>query len=192
VLSKRLREMEERGLIEKMVDKASGTVDYIRTPLAVELHPILVALGHWAQRNIDAEAALCDRDAPTLMWTLRRKINTDELPPTRIVMRFHFTDAPRKKSNYWLVAKPGLAVDLCLSDPGFDVDLYVDTEIPVLTGILFGRYSLPLEIERGGLRLVGATRLTRTINKWLNLSYFASSARPLQKDKFDSIGPLGK
>ena len=187
VLSKRLKEMEEQGLIERVIDKGSGTVDYMRTPRALELHPILVALGHWAQRNIDAEAALCDRDAPTLMWLLRRKVNTDELPATRVVMRFHFTDAPKKKSNYWLVAKPGLAVDLCLSDPGFDVDLYVDSEIPILTGILFGRYSLPLELERGGLKLVGAPRLSRTINKWLSLSYFAPSASLAQIDEFASI-----
>ena len=63
LLSKRLKEMEEQGLVERIIDKGSGTVDYVRTPRALELHPILVALGHWAQRNIDAEAALCDRDA---------------------------------------------------------------------------------------------------------------------------------
>ena len=44
---------------------------------------------------------------------------------------------------YWLVAKPGMEVDLCMSDPGFDVDLYVDTQIPVLTGILFRLPSIP-------------------------------------------------
>ena len=187
VLSKRLKEMEEQGLIERIFDRGSGTVDYMRTALALELHPILVALGHWAQRNVDTEAALCDRDAPTLMWLLRRKVNTDELPATRTVMRFHFTDAPKRKSTYWLVAKPGVAVDLCLSDPGFDVDLYVDTEIPVLTGILFGRYSLSQELERGGLRLVGTPRLGRTISKWLSLSYFAPSARPARIDELTSI-----
>jgi DNA-binding HxlR family transcriptional regulator len=94
LLSKRLREMEDLGLIERVIDKGSGTVDYMRTPRAVELHPILVALGNWAQRNVDVETALCDREARTLMWVPRRKINTDELPPTRVVMRFHFTDAP--------------------------------------------------------------------------------------------------
>ena len=139
LLSKRLKEMEKQGLIERIADKGSGTVDYMRTPRAVELHPILVALGHWAQRNVDAETALCDRHAPTLMWLVRRKINADELPPKRIVMRFQFTDAPETERSYWIVIKPGMAVDLCLADPGFDVDLYVDTQIPVLTGILFGR-----------------------------------------------------
>jgi hypothetical protein len=135
-----------------------------------------VALGHWAQRNVDAETALCDCHAPTLMWLLRRKIDTDHLPPARTVMRFHFTDAPATERSYWIVAKPGVAVDLCLTDPGFDVDLYVDTQIPVLTGILFGRCSLSRELEQERLRLIGAPRVRRTIGKWLRLSFFAPSA----------------
>jgi DNA-binding HxlR family transcriptional regulator len=181
LLSKRLKEMEEQGLVERIVDQGSGTVDYVRTPRAVELHPILVALGHWAQRNIDAESALCDRDPATLMWLVRRKVDADELPPTRIVILFHFTDVPKKNSRYWLVAKPGVAVDLCLSDPGFTVDLYIDTQVPILTGILFGRCSLSLELEQERLRLIGAPRLSRTIDKWLKLSYFAPSASLVQK-----------
>jgi DNA-binding HxlR family transcriptional regulator len=183
LLSKRLKEMEEQGLIERITNKGSGTIDYVRTPRAVELHPILMALGHWAQRNIDAETALCDRDPKTLMWMLRRKINTDELPPTRIVMRFHFTDAPKTERTYWIIAKPGMAVDLCMSDPGFDVDLYVNTQIPVLTGILFGRYSLSRELEQERLKLLGAPKICRTIGKWLSLTSFAPSARPARMDE---------
>jgi len=70
--------------------------------------------------------------------------------------------------------------------------LSIDSEIPVLTGILFGRYSLPLELERGGLRLIGAPRLIRTINKWLSLSYFAPSARLARIDEFSSISGLSE
>jgi DNA-binding HxlR family transcriptional regulator len=183
LLSKRLREMEDLGLIERIIDKGSGTVDYMRTPRAVELHPILVALGNWAQRNVDVETALCDRDARTLMWLLRRKINTDELPPTRVVMRFHFTDAPKTDCSCWMIVKPGVEVDLCLADPGFDVDLYVDTQVPVLTGVLFGRYSLSREIEQERIRLIGAPRISRTIGKWLRLSTFAPSAVLAQMDE---------
>lgn len=176
LLSKRLKEMEKQGLIERVVDKGSGRIDYLSTPKAVELHSILRELGHWAQRNIDAKTALSDADAPTLMWMVRRKIDVAELPSTQVVIRFHFTDAPKTESSYWLVARPGMAVELCLSDPGFEVDLYVDTRIPILTGILFGRFSLSKEIEEDRLRLVGAQRLSRTIGKWLKLSSLASSA----------------
>ena len=149
----------------------------------MELHTLLGAFGHWAQRNLDAETALCDRDPKTLMWLLRRKINTAELPPTRIVMRFHFTDAPKTERTYWVIAKPGMAVELCMSDPGFDVDLYVDTQVPVLTGILFGRCSLSRELEQERLKLIGAPKISRTIGKWLSLSIFAPSASPARMNE---------
>ena len=48
LLSKRLKEMEKRGLIERLEDTAKGTVDYIRTPMAIELEPALMSLGEWA------------------------------------------------------------------------------------------------------------------------------------------------
>lgn len=175
LLSKRLKEMERNGLIDRIVDPAKETIDYVRTERALELYPILVALGEWAQRNVDPDIALCDRDARTLMWFLRRKVKTEELPQRRVVLHFHFIDAPEGENTFWLLAKPGTAVDLCLSDPGYDVDLYIETEIPILTGAMMGRCSLIGEIERERIRLVGAPLLRRTISNWLMLSRYAST-----------------
>lgn len=44
LLSRRLKELEEFGLIERVEDKAKGTVDYIRTQMAIDLEPALNAL----------------------------------------------------------------------------------------------------------------------------------------------------
>lgn len=175
LLSKRLKEMEQQRLIERIVDPASRTVDYVRTQRALDLHPIMVALGEWAQRNIDPDEALCDGDPRTLMWYVRRKIDVDQLPRRRVVIRFALSDAPRGESRYWLVARPGAPVELCVSDPGHDVDLYIDTEMPILTGALLGRCSLAGEIERERIRLTGTPSLSRTIGKWLMLSRFAAT-----------------
>ena len=41
LLSKRLKEMEAQGLVERLEDPARGTIDYVRTPLAVELEPAI-------------------------------------------------------------------------------------------------------------------------------------------------------
>lgn len=57
LLSKRLKELEERGLIERIEDPATGSVDYIRTQMAIELEPVLNGLAVWAQKNIEAEIA---------------------------------------------------------------------------------------------------------------------------------------
>ena len=63
LLARRLKEMQENGLVERVEDPATGTIDYIRTEKAVELDPILQGMARWAQRHIDAEIALEERDA---------------------------------------------------------------------------------------------------------------------------------
>ena len=114
LLAKRLKEMQENGLVERVEDPASGAIDYIRTKKAEELDPILQGLARWAQRHITAEIALEDRDADVLMWTVHRRINQAALPKRRIVMRFNFTDATSPARTYWLMIKPDAPVELCV------------------------------------------------------------------------------
>jgi hypothetical protein len=176
LLSKRLKELEVAGLIERIEDKAAGTVDYLRTEKAIRLEPALNALAEWAQCNIEASLALRDTDVSTLMWHLgRRKIDTQELPNRRVVIRFHFKDEPPPTDIYWLVVEPG--VDLagfCTSDPGIDPDLFVETNVVSLGGIFTGRTNIEREIEQGGLFLSGDARLARTMHLWLRVSIYAA------------------
>lgn len=174
LLTKRLKEMQENGLVERIEDTATGNIDYIRTEKASELDPILLAMAKWAQRHIEADIALEDRDADTLMWTLHRRIVPEHLPKTRVVVRFNFADATSPATTYWLIHKPGEGVELCVSDPGFDVDLYVETEVPIMSGIYLGRRSLQREIDRGTLFLSGDSRLIKTFDRWLRFSTYAS------------------
>ena len=171
LLSKRLKELETAGLIERIEDKATGTVDYIRTNKAIELEPALDALAAWAQRNIDAEIALCGTNLSQLMWKMRRSIDVTELPRRRVVMRFHFRDRNLAYDTYWVVVEPGARPELCTSIPGLDVDLFVETEVTSLAGILIGRTTIAREIELGLLFLSGDASLSRTMDRWLVVGY---------------------
>ena len=170
LLARRLKEMQENGLVERVEDPATGTIDYIRTEKAIELDPILQGMARWAQRHIDAEIALEERDADVLMWNLRRRIVVDKLPKRRNVIRFNFPDAPPPTSTFWMITKPGEPVELCVHDAGFDVDLYIETEVPILTGIYLGRRSLERDTAEGLFFMSGDPRLSKTINRWLQMS----------------------
>lgn len=170
LLTKRLKEMQENGLLDRVEDPATGNIDYLRTEKAAELDQVLIGLAKWAQRHIKAEIALEDRDADLLMWNIRRQIEVDALPKRRIVMRFNFSDATSPASTYWLISKPGESVEICASDPGFDVDLYVETEVRVLTGIYLGRRTFERDVEDGLLFLSGDQRLIKTFRQWLRFS----------------------
>lgn len=167
LLSRRLKEMEVRGLIERMEDRAKGTIDYMRRPLAIELEEAMTSLGDWAYRNIKAAVALGDPNPDYLMWQMRRTINPGLLPRRRVVVRFRFIDINQAAANYWMIAKPGADVDLCMTDPGYDVDIFVEAEIRALTSAWMGYTSLHDEIEADRIYLSGDTILTRAIDKWL-------------------------
>lgn len=175
LLSKRLKDLELAGLVERVEDRAAGTVDYLRTAKAIALEPALDAMAAWAQCNIEAELALCHTDLATLMWQMRRWIILDELPRQRIVMRFHFSDPGLADDTYWLVAQPGADLpELCTENPGMEVDLYVETSVVSLGGILIGRSSIPREIAAGALYLSGDARMARTLDRWLRRSDYVT------------------
>ncbi|WP_413874105.1 winged helix-turn-helix transcriptional regulator [Albidovulum sp.] len=166
LLSRRLREMESAGMVERVEDRATGSVDYFRTAKAVALEPALYELMHWAQRNIEAELAVGEPNLSTMIWAARRYLKVAELPPRRAVMRFHFADVAKGRDRCWLVARPGAEVDLCTSDPGVDVDLYIEMTAVSLAAIMLGRTTIAREIEEGRLFLSGDARLIRTIDHW--------------------------
>lgn len=171
LLSRRLKELEEAGLVERIEDRATGTVDYVRTDKAIELEPALNALAEWAQRNIDAEIALCGTNLSTLMWSMRRWININELPRRRVVIRFHFNDQGLAYDTYWMVVEPGTQPELCTSIPGLDVDLFVETDVISLAAVLSGRTSIAREIELGSMFLSGDAGLAHTMDRWLPSGY---------------------
>lgn len=172
LLSRRLKELEALGLVERIEDRGRGTVDYLRTKRAEELDPVLNGLAAWAQRHIEADAALLDTDAGELMWTLHHKIDLAEMPARRNVLRFHFEDGPPEKRVYWLIAQPG-SVEICYENPGFDVDLFVEAQVAALAAIYTGRSTYAREIDAGRLFLSGDPRLVRTIDRWLKKSDYA-------------------
>ncbi|RUU14442.1 transcriptional regulator [Mesorhizobium sp. USDA-HM6] len=176
ILSKRLKEMEASGLVERVEDKAARTVDYFRTEKSIKLEPAMNALAEWAQCNIEAEIALSGADASTIMWVVRRKIDLAELPRRRAVIRFHFRDDPPPKyPHYWFVVEPGADLpELCSLDPGRDVDLYVETGVVSLGAIIEGRSSIEREKEMGGLFLSGDPGLARSMDRWLRTSVYAA------------------
>jgi DNA-binding HxlR family transcriptional regulator len=182
ILSRRLKEMEALGLVERIADKAAGTIDYFRTEKAIKLEPAMIALAEWAQCNIDAEIALSGAGASTIMWAVRRMIDLTKLPRRRAVIRFHFRDDPPPKyPHYWFVVEPGAALpELCSLDPGRDVDLYVETGVVSLGAIIEGRSSIEREKESGGLFLSGDPGLARSMDRWLRTSVYAAFEGVLQ------------
>jgi len=68
---------------------------------------------------------------------------------------------------------------LCSVDPGFDVDLYVRSDLRTMTQIWMGLTTVTVEESAGQLILTGNPILKRTAQQWLGFSVFAVHEKKL-------------
>ena len=175
LLSKRLKELEAAGIVMRVAaEREPGVHEYRLTEAGTELRPIIEAIGVWGHRWVTTEATLKNLDPSLLMWDIRRNINPDPMPSHRNTIQFIFNDRPVSERTYWLIVEPGKEVDLCLVDPGFDVDLYVSTDLRSMTEIWLGYRTIDQMSEDGRLVLTGNSKLARHLRTWLKLSVFAN------------------
>ncbi|QMU58956.1 MAG: transcriptional regulator [Boseongicola sp.] len=166
LLSRRLKELVEQGLIERIEDPATGKVEYIRTQRGIDLEPVLDAMGKWAQCNIQAKEALGNLTVSKLMWQMRNYIDPEQLPNRQLVFQFRFTDPDLEYSKYWALIRPGFPIEICVTAPSSEIDLFIETNCMSLSSIILSRTTIARELEEGRLFLSGDAMLSRTMDRW--------------------------
>jgi hypothetical protein len=136
---------------------------------------VVEAMGIWGQRWVEAKQSLKNIDPSLLMWDMRRNLNPSPLPNKRTVIQFLYHELPVAKRSWWLVVEPQGDVDLCSVDPGFDVDLYVSTNLRTMTAIWMGLTTVEKESEN--VALTGARDIASKMQTWLGLSPFAGELK---------------
>jgi DNA-binding HxlR family transcriptional regulator len=174
LLSKRLKDLEKAGIVSRSkVPGEPGVFEYRLTDAGRDLKPVVEAVGVWGQRWIETEASLKNLDPNLLMWDMRRNIDPTPLPPRRSVIQVIFSDLAEAKKNWWLIVTPDSEADLCSVDPGFDVDLYLATDLRTMTEIWMGYTTIRRAKESGKLTVTGNRQLEAKLGTWLTLSPFA-------------------
>lgn len=169
LLSRRLKEMQQSGLL------TSQNGAYELTPAGENLRELVMGLGFWGTRWVDTQKSLKNLDASLLMWDMRRHLDPQPLPPRRCVIQFNFPELSNRR-DWWLVVNGG-DVDLCQTDPGFDVDLYVETPLKSMTAIWMGLTTVAAEISAGRFDVSGDKDMARHMQIWLGLSPFAKAQK---------------
>ena len=178
LLSQRLKELECAGIVRRTPSATEpGIFEYRLTEAGRELGPLIEAFGRWGQRWVTSELSLKKLDAQLLMWDMRRNLVPDPLPARRCVIHFQFPEQALADRSWWVIAKPGASVDLCSVDPGFDVDLYVFTDLRTMTAIWTGDEDVRTAIREERMLLTGDADLAEAIPDWLGLSPFAREQR---------------
>jgi DNA-binding HxlR family transcriptional regulator len=167
LLSKRLRELDEAGVVERK----DG--EYLLTQSGRDLAPIIHSVGRWALRWVSSDCSLSNLDPRLLMWNMRRNLRTNPMPPRRVVVQFDYPELPSREGRYWLIVAPDQPVDLCSIEPGGDVDLLITASLRAMTSAWMGMSSFNDEIAAKQIRLDGDPSLVATFTQWVGQSGLA-------------------
>jgi DNA-binding HxlR family transcriptional regulator len=183
LLSRRLKRLEASGLIRRQQVPDSGFVEYWPTQAGLEVEPIIELFGVWGQRWVRSSLADNELDVSLLMWFLRCGIDRKHFEPERSVVCFVFKDRPRLSKGNWWVDKWWLIVsqdevDLCSQDPGYEVDLFVTSDLRTMTMVSLGHIAVHDAIGDSSIELHGSKSLARAFERWLPRSSFAEVTRP--------------
>ncbi|MCW2736002.1 helix-turn-helix domain-containing protein [Nocardioides sp.] len=171
LLSKRLKTLERVGV----VDHVGG--EYRLTAAGQELWPVIESMGRWGQRWARGDVIAKHYDASLLMWDIHRNVDASALPEGRVVVHFHLKGSSDKKSHFWLVLESP-TVDLCLTDPGHDIDVDVAGHVQTMIDYWMGRRGLMDAVKAGDLAVAGPRALVRALPTWFTRSTFASVPLP--------------
>ena len=175
LLSRRLRELEEAGIITSRRRPGSGWKEYSLTEAGQELVPLVDAMAVWGQRWA-RDMTVEDLDPAFLLWSMHTRLDGSALPAGRVVVEFSFSGAPPDCREFWLVSDDG-EPEMCLKHPGTPVDLHVFSDLRVFIEAWRGFRDLRSEIRAGRVRITGPVALREAFPDWLLLSGLARIPR---------------
>jgi DNA-binding HxlR family transcriptional regulator len=170
LLAQRLRALERAGIVTRA---SSG---YRLTEAGAELGQVIEGLAVWGKTWLPATLSADEADPDLIMWDMHRRMDRERMPATRTVIRFDFSDQPEPKRLRWIVGDRA-EVELCIVDPGYEIDLYVETDSRTLTWVWYGDIPLAEAIADDLIVLDGPRRLREAFPRWLLLNPLAPIPR---------------
>lgn len=172
LLSTRLKQLEAEGIVTRRKGDTGKHWVYQLTPAGQEFAPLVAALGVWGQRWSRRELEEGEIDVGLLVWALEKDADPNAFGPHRTTLRLDFPDQPSNKRRWWFVNEAGRC-QLCVQDPGFDVDLFVQATVPDLIYIWRGDLAYTAAVDSGRLELLGARQSVGAFRKWLAIAPIA-------------------
>lgn len=164
LLASRLRQLRRAGVIEKqLTGSGRQTTAYQLTRAGQDLSGVIGALWTWGEVWAFGDPAPDELDPVLLMWWLRRRVEVERLPERRVVAQFDFSGAGRV--SFWLILTRA-DVTLCLTDPGYEIQLRVQADLATMYQVWGGRITYRDALASGGVQAEGLPSLTRAFPQW--------------------------
>lgn len=168
LLSARLKWLMAEEIIAR---ESSGarSARYALTEAGREFVPLVEALGVWGQRWTRRELQDHEIDLGLLVWSLESGSDPDAFGDRRCLIRLHLTDQPEHKRLWWFLNAKGRC-ELCVEDPGGEVNLYIACTLPDAIYLVRGDLTLAGALDSERLELLGDGWARAGFADWLNLS----------------------
>jgi DNA-binding HxlR family transcriptional regulator len=168
LLSARLRQLQRAGVIEKWIyGSGRRTTEYQLTQAGLDLLDVISALRVWGEAWAFGEPTPEDLDPVLLMWRMRKRVNLDRLPEHRVVVQYDLHGAA--VVTLWLVMTKAEAT-LCLTDPGFQIDVLVTADLAALFKLQAERITYQAALKDHDVHVEGVPSLTRAFPHWFGWS----------------------
>ena len=174
LLTRRLRTLERTEIVERV--RVGRRLEYRLTEAGQALMPAIESLAVWSKSWLPATLSDERADPDLILWDMHRRMHTELLPAGRIVIRFVLVDQPEPRRRRWLVCQRSV-VDVCITDPGFDHDLDVESDSKTLVWVWYGDLPLTRALEDGRIALHGPPALCAAFPSWLQLNLLAEVPR---------------
>lgn len=181
LLADRLRRLQRLELVEKVeVENGRNRTAYRLTPAGRELQAVIDSLLIWGARWAFEAPEENELDPVLLMWWMRGRVRRDKLPEQQVVVRFDFQGP--KNETFWLLLKRE-DVSICLTDPGFDLDLLVTADLSAFFQIWLGRLTFAEAQQANLVEVDGIPTLAKALPNWLAYSLASPAVRAAQQQK---------
>jgi len=175
LLAKRLRHLEESGIIIRKKISGQRGHEYHLTKAGKELSPLVEILAVWGMRWARSQLSDDELDVEFLMLELQRRLQTGNLPGGQTVICIIF-DGITKHKTWWLIAE-GEAVDLCTEDPGKDVDLYINSSVRTIVQVWEGDLDIHAALRDKLIKAHGSSYLIRSMPDWFGVCLYQEIKR---------------
>jgi DNA-binding HxlR family transcriptional regulator len=175
LLTSRLKSLEQQGILARRRISGQRGHEYFPTPACEQFLPVIIAIGEWGLSWTRDMLVQDDFDIDFLMFYLERSVDPEKLPGDETVIRFQFTELVEQR-NWWLLVDRS-SVQVCLTAPARDVDVYFTTTVRTMHDVWMGDRSYRDAVNAEDLIIEGEPALTRNISNWLRPSAFAASPR---------------
>lgn len=175
LLAERLRRLQRMGLLEKERHRhGRKKTAYHLTEAGQELQTVIQSMLIWGARWAFEEPEANELDPVLLMWWLRSRVCVAQLPEHRVVVRFDFTGA--KYDTFWLLLTRE-DVSVCLTDPGFDLNVLVTADLSTFFQVWLGRVDFAAALREGLIEIDAIPTLADAFPSWFAYSLAAPAVR---------------